>query len=65
MRLLSILAAAAALAIGPAAYTPCLDGAAYAAGACCKRCSKGKAYGDSCIAADKGCRKGKGCACNG
>lgn len=32
---------------------------------CCKRCSKGKACGDSCIARDKTCRKGAGCACDG
>jgi hypothetical protein len=28
-------------------------------------CSKGKACGDSCIAQDKACHKGKGCACDG
>lgn len=32
---------------------------------CCKICSKGKACGDSCIARNKTCRKGPGCACNG
>lgn len=31
---------------------------------CCKRCSKGKACGDSCIARDKTCHKGPGCACD-
>lgn len=40
-------------------------GTAYASEACCKVCKKGKACGDSCIAADKKCTKGKGCACNG
>lgn len=33
------------------------------ADSCCKHCSKGQPCGDSCIAKDKQCRKGKGCAC--
>ena len=32
---------------------------------CCKICRKGKACGNSCIARNKTCRKGPGCACNG
>ena len=32
--------------------------------ACCKICRKGKACGNSCIAAWKTCPKGPGCACN-
>ncbi|RAK01634.1 hypothetical protein B0I24_101257 [Aliidiomarina maris] len=32
--------------------------------ACCRTCTKGKACGDSCIARDKTCRRGRGCACN-
>ena len=32
--------------------------------ACCKKCKKGKACGDSCIAKSKTCHKGPGCACN-
>jgi hypothetical protein len=32
--------------------------------ACCKVCTTGKACGDSCIAANKNCNKGPGCACN-
>ena len=32
---------------------------------CCKICTKGKACGDSCIAAGETCTKGAGCACNG
>lgn len=32
---------------------------------CCKNCIKGKACGDSCIAKDKDCPVGSGCACNG
>ena len=39
-------------------------GTAYAA-ACCKVCKAGKACGDSCIARDKACKKGRGCACDG
>jgi hypothetical protein len=31
---------------------------------CCKYCSKGKACGNSCIAASKTCHKGVGCACD-
>lgn len=32
---------------------------------CCKVCRKGKACGDSCIAKDKTCHVGPGCACDG
>lgn len=32
---------------------------------CCKVCSGGKACGDSCIARNKTCHKGQGCACDG
>ena len=31
---------------------------------CCKRCSTGKPCGDSCIARNKTCRVGAGCACS-
>lgn len=31
---------------------------------CCKTCNKGKACGDSCIARDRKCTKGPGCACD-
>lgn len=31
--------------------------------ACCKRCSKGKPCGNSCISRTKSCRVGPGCAC--
>ncbi len=49
--------------LGPAEINPCASGAAFAqTSACCKMCSKGKACGDSCIARDKVCHKGKGCA---
>lgn len=41
------------------------DGSPVAQSGCCRVCKKGKACGDSCIARDKTCRKGRGCACNG
>lgn len=31
--------------------------------ACCRRCSRGKPCGDSCIARNRTCRRGPGCAC--
>ncbi len=41
-----------------------IDGAsAPAAHTCCKICKKGKPCGNSCIARNKTCRKGPGCAC--
>ncbi len=55
----------AALGLGPSTLSPCLTGHAAAQGAaCCKVCKAGKACGDSCIAVDKVCHKGKGCACD-
>jgi hypothetical protein len=33
--------------------------------ACCKICSAGKACGNTCIARDKICHVGPGCACDG
>lgn len=32
---------------------------------CCKRCSKGKACGNTCISAKSTCRQPPGCACDG
>lgn len=32
---------------------------------CCRVCKRGKACGDSCIAKNLTCHKGRGCACNG
>jgi hypothetical protein len=32
---------------------------------CCKHCTVGKACGDTCIARDKTCHVGPGCACDG
>jgi len=66
VRALAFLAAAATLAIGPATLDPCFgDAVANAASRCCKVCTKGKACGNSCIAAWKNCHQPKGCACNG
>ncbi len=31
---------------------------------CCRICDAGKACGNTCIAKDKSCSKGRGCACN-
>lgn len=61
-RIILSIAALCTLAIGPAALDPC---AANAQSGCCKICKAGKACGDTCIAADKVCHKGPGCACDG
>ena len=34
-------------------------------GGCCRICTRGKPCGDSCIARNKVCRRGSGCACSG
>ena len=52
------------LTIGPSIANVC-GSAAFAQTGCCKVCKKGKACGDSCIAVDKNCTKGVGCACDG
>lgn len=59
--LISALALVSLAAVGAAAP---ICGTAYAQ-SCCKVCKKGKACGDSCIARNKTCTKGKGCACDG
>jgi hypothetical protein len=67
VKLIVLLIAAASLAVGPASIS-CASSPGWAAsgyGACCKVRHKGKACGDSCIARDKVCHKGKGCACDG
>jgi hypothetical protein len=61
---MKLIALAALLALGPTTFNPCLSTFAANAGQCCKRCSAGKACGDSCISKDKTCHKGKGCACD-
>lgn len=63
MKTLLVAIALSAASLTTAASPIC--GTAYAAEACCKVCKKGKACGDSCIAANKSCSKPKGCACNG
>jgi len=66
MKYCGFLLAAAALALGPSALSPCAEAAALGVAArCCKTCSAGKACGNSCIAAWKTCHQPKGCACNG
>jgi hypothetical protein len=67
MRRLAIVLAALTLGAGPSSLGLCGTeaGAAARGYSCCKVCSKGKACGDSCIARDKTCHKGKGCACDG
>jgi hypothetical protein len=66
MKFISLFIAAASIAVGPATVS-CASPAYAASGfaGCCKVCKKGKACGDSCIARDKECHKGKGCACDG
>lgn len=56
---MKFLIVAALLAVGPISADPCV-----AAGTCCKICTKGKACGDTCIAANKKCHQPKGCACD-
>lgn len=67
MKLAAMLGTVALLIVGPAAISPCSSTAfAQATGySCCKVCRKGKACGDSCIAAYKTCHQPKGCACDG
>lgn len=45
----------------PPIFTPI----APTAQACCKVCRAGKACGDTCIARNKTCHVGRGCACDG
>lgn len=59
-KLIATLALACIGTLGAAAP---LCGTAYAQ-SCCKVCKAGKACGNSCIAKDRACTKGKGCACN-
>ena len=63
-KLLAAFALFSTLLVGPSVTGLC-GGAVFAQSGCCKICRKGKACGDSCIAVDKVCHKGVGCACNG
>lgn len=66
MKRLAAVVMTLGLTMGPAGISCSSEAfAASAWSSCCKVCKKGKACGDSCIAADKTCNKGKGCACNG
>jgi hypothetical protein len=44
--------------------TPMMGQTIDAQGYCCKVCTTGKACGDTCIARDKVCHVGPGCACD-
>jgi len=48
----------------PRPYQPASPSGSYGSG-CCKICTTGKACGDTCIARNKTCHVGSGCACNG
>lgn len=58
--MLRLLAIPLLLLAGSAVPTPCAYGQT-----CCKVCKAGKACGNTCIARDKVCRTGGGCACDG
>lgn len=49
----------------PPAYDPPDGGYGDDSGSCCRVCRKGKACGNTCIAASKTCHVGPGCACDG
>ena len=49
----------------PLLFTSGTTACSSATGGCCKVCTTGKACGDTCIARDKTCTVGAGCACNG
>lgn len=66
MKLIAMFAFAASTTLLPLSLPEC--GIGYQADAqrtCCKVCKKGKACGDSCIAREKQCHQGPGCACDG
>lgn len=58
-------ASATLVQILPTVFMPPPASAVPPAPVCCKVCRAGKACGDSCIAKDKTCNSGPGCACNG
>lgn len=64
MKLLALALFLGAAAPAAPPMTPVPD-AQYQPAACCKVCGKGKACGNSCIARDRRCSKGPGCACDG
>jgi hypothetical protein len=65
IRLLVPLAACLALGASVPNLTACSDTDSPTGSACCRVCKSGKPCGDSCIARDKTCNKGGGCACAG
>jgi len=62
--LLDVVGPARAAALSNESPTARLTAACRPANTCCRVCSKGKACGNTCIAADKNCHKGQGCACD-
>lgn len=65
-RLLQLLLVPALLLLPAASGIPEASACASeapAGAACCKRCKKGKPCGDTCIARNKTCHVGRGCAC--
>jgi hypothetical protein len=62
-RLLQFLLVPALLLLPAASGIPAASACASEAAACCKRCKKGKPCGDTCIARNKTCHVGRGCAC--
>jgi hypothetical protein len=57
------IAASVLLSAAPI-LTSCGDGPT-SSGTCCKVCTTGKPCGDTCIAKNETCHKGRGCACAG
>lgn len=53
------------LAAGPVAPAPACASTTGESVQCCKRCVRGKPCGDTCIARNKTCHRGRGCACAG
>lgn len=66
LRSLAFIFALPLLLSGSVATSGCDSASAYGGGSsCCRVCKTGKACGDSCIATNKSCNVGPGCACNG
>ena len=63
--LLALPAPAPALTVGRGVDPPrCRVDPATGQRVCCRVCSRGKACGNSCIARDRTCHRGVGCACD-
>jgi len=57
-------AAAATATRPPAVVAPTTAPSKPSTSACCRRCTTGRACGDTCISASRNCNVGPGCACN-